>query len=110
MRPSLQTTELYLNAIYSWRVFYIPFGLSYSIYREETPDSFTGTTDVENGFGFNIGLGMHLGHVWDLELSYTKTKFEITSTQASGTILGTLTTINEDYSWKNFNLRLMYKF
>jgi hypothetical protein len=65
---TVRVQNIFANAAFQWRDWYIPFGLNYAT-ADYTPwKGFAGTADVKSGVGMQFGAGGILGEKFHLEL------------------------------------------
>ena len=78
----LSNVLIFLNAIYRWDEFYIPFGVNYSIPTIQTNESGT-SFEVSGGTGFQAGVGYLILNNFGLELALHAETFHMKETQGT---------------------------
>lgn len=76
---TISFTQLYINAIYKWESFYIPFGINYTSATYTPPNTYTGTLSSDSGIGINFGLGWEVGDKFLIEYGVKSSAFSIKS-------------------------------
>lgn len=76
----MQISTAYVNAVYRWENFYLPFGLNYSTVNFTTGGGVLGTDSVQGGIGAQLGVGWQFNNWFSLEAYSWATSMQMNMT------------------------------
>jgi len=78
-KTKIEFFTLYVNAIYRWEKFYIPFGLNYTLPIIKRAPTAEGTLDTDGGVGTQLGAGLSIKDNLAIELFVRTSALKATS-------------------------------